>query len=94
MRHDTATRLWKCRAHGNHRTISTAAWKSRTDREIPTFPQPIIWYVRSEERRMNRPQVVYFPSGQLVYFSSGARMENGGRASFSRCSPRSRVLLW
>jgi hypothetical protein len=25
--------------HGNHRTISTGAWKSRTQREIPTFPQ-------------------------------------------------------
>ncbi len=23
---------------------------------------------------MNRPQVVYFPSGQLVYFPSGVRM--------------------
>ena len=33
-------RLWKCRRRGNHRTISTAAWKSRTAREIPTFPQP------------------------------------------------------
>ena len=32
-------RLWKCRRRGNHRTISTAAWKSRTEREIPTFPQ-------------------------------------------------------
>jgi hypothetical protein len=24
---------------GNHKTISTGAWKSRTEREIPTFPQ-------------------------------------------------------
>src|SRR6478672_10360566 len=51
-------------------------WKSRTDREIPTFPQPIAWvYHRRERRRtsrMNRPRVVYFPSGVLVYFSSGA----------------------
>jgi hypothetical protein len=31
--------LWKCRGRGNHRPISTAAWKSRTEREIPTFPQ-------------------------------------------------------
>jgi hypothetical protein len=33
------TRLWKCRSYGNHKTISTGAWKSRTEREIPTFPQ-------------------------------------------------------
>ena len=35
------TRLWKCRRYGNHRTVSTAPWKSRTEREIPTFPQPL-----------------------------------------------------
>jgi hypothetical protein len=50
--------------------------KSRTDREIPTFPQPIAWLFEQEERRrtdrMNRPRVVYFPSGVLVYFPSGA----------------------
>ena len=60
------------RSCGNHKTISTGAWKSRTEREIPTFPQPILGDVREEERRMNRPQVVYFPSGRLVYFPSGA----------------------
>jgi hypothetical protein len=32
-------RLWKWRRRGNHKSISTAAWKSRTEREIPTFPQ-------------------------------------------------------
>ncbi len=35
----TKPRLWKCRRYGNHRTVSTATWKSRTEREIPTFPQ-------------------------------------------------------
>ena len=29
-------RLWKCRSYGNHKTISTGPWKSRTEREIPT----------------------------------------------------------
>ena len=38
-RHEEETRLWKWRAYGNHKTISTAAWKSRREREIPTFPQ-------------------------------------------------------
>ena len=38
----TGNRLWKCRRYGNHRTVSTAPWKSRKEREIPTFPQPII----------------------------------------------------
>ena len=33
------TRLWKCRSYGNHKTISTRPWKSRREREIPTFPQ-------------------------------------------------------
>jgi hypothetical protein len=33
--------LWKWRSYGNHRTISTRPWKSRTEREIPTFPQAI-----------------------------------------------------
>ncbi len=38
-------RLWKCRRHGNHRPVSTAPWKSRTDREISTFPQAdSCWY--------------------------------------------------
>ena len=32
---------------------------------------------------MNRPQVVYFPSGQLVYFPSGVRTE---RAVEFRCA--------
>ncbi len=34
--------LWKCRRRGNQRAISTAAWESRTEREIPTFPQRTI----------------------------------------------------
>jgi hypothetical protein len=38
-RSEDETRLWKWRAHGNHKTISTGAWKSRAEREIPTFPQ-------------------------------------------------------
>ncbi len=53
-------------------------WKSRTDREIPTFPQPIGWVQIRECRRtdrINRPRVVYFPSGVLVYFLSGAPTE-------------------
>ena len=40
-RRKTGHRLWKCRRYGNHRTVSTAPWKSRTTREIPTFPQPL-----------------------------------------------------
>jgi hypothetical protein len=37
-----APRLWKCRSRGNPKPISTGPWKSRTDREIPTFPQPLL----------------------------------------------------
>jgi len=32
-------RLWKCRRRGNHKPVSTAPWKSREEREIPTFPR-------------------------------------------------------
>ena len=43
------SRLWKCRRRGNHRPVSTAPWKSRTEREIPTFPQAddCRWVMRS-----------------------------------------------
>jgi len=34
--------------------------------------------VRSEARRMNRPQVAYFLSGVLAYFPSGARSNRTG----------------
>ena len=44
-------RLWKCRRSGNHRTVSTAPWKSRTEREIPTFPQPIISVSQEEPKK-------------------------------------------
>jgi hypothetical protein len=27
-------------AHGNPKSVSTGLWKSRTEREIPTFAQP------------------------------------------------------
>jgi hypothetical protein len=30
--------LWKCHPPGHQRTVFTAVWKSRPDREIPTFP--------------------------------------------------------
>lgn len=38
----TGPRPWKCRTYGNHKPISTGPWKSRIDREIPTFPPPIL----------------------------------------------------
>jgi hypothetical protein len=44
-------RLWKCRRDGNHRTVSTAPWKSRTAREIPTFPQPVTFWGPEEEEQ-------------------------------------------
>ena len=36
---DKQKRLWKCRPCGKQKALSTATWKSRTEREIPTFPQ-------------------------------------------------------
>ena len=35
-------RPWKWQSYGNHKTISTGLWKSRTEREISTFPQPLV----------------------------------------------------
>ena len=31
--------------YGNPRTVSTGTWKSRTEREIPTFPQAILIFL-------------------------------------------------
>ena len=50
----TGNRLWKCRRYGNHRTVSTAPWKSRTPREIPTFPQPIIFVSHKKKTKTKR----------------------------------------
>src|SRR6266853_3674249 len=36
------------RPYGNPKTVSTATWKSRAEREIPTFPQALV--VLAEER--------------------------------------------
>lgn len=49
-------RLWKCRSRGNHKTISTGPWKSRTKREISTFPQADCILVRQQEPKPN-PQL-------------------------------------
>src|SRR5436309_1707522 len=38
------------RGYGHHRTMSTAAWKSRTEREIPTFPQPTLCFFEKKKR--------------------------------------------
>ena len=58
----------KPRAYGNDAAMEIS--HSTRDSHIPTGDHRC---VRSEERRINRPQVVYFPSGQLVYFPSGVR---------------------
>ena len=44
-------RLWKCRPYGNQKAVSTGTWKSRTEREIPTFPQPILVLERRREEQ-------------------------------------------
>jgi hypothetical protein len=59
--HRHPNRLWKCQSHGNHRTISTGPWKSRTEREIPTFPQPIPLF--SEKRKNNTQTPARFAGG-------------------------------
>jgi hypothetical protein len=54
------TRLWKSQ-NDFHRRLEIS---HRTrDSHIPTADHRC---VRSEERRMNRPQVDHFPSGRLV----------------------------
>jgi len=42
-------------------------------------------------RRMNRPQVVYFLSGVLAYFPSGARIESGTTRGASDGYERSEI---
>src|SRR5580700_2116925 len=46
--------LCKCQPHGNHKTVSTGLWKSRQEREIPTFAQPRL--VSVKERRRTEDQ--------------------------------------
>ena len=43
----TAVEMTSC---GNHTTVSTGTWKSRPEREIPTFPQPIPCGGRKRQR--------------------------------------------
>src|SRR5713226_6977753 len=37
--------------HGNHKTVSTGRWKSRKEREIPTFAQPLFVLLKREEQK-------------------------------------------
>ena len=56
----------------NHKTISTGPWKSRTEREIPTFPQAdSAWFRRkkTKARRMNRLQTESLPERRTGLFS-------------------------
>ena len=81
-------RLWKWRSYGNHRTISTGPWKSRTEREIPTFPQAILLVgVRGEERRMNRPR-----SGSLSERRTGLLSERRLQRGLQRCQHPCRLI--
>ena len=61
-------------ARANHKTISTGPWKSRTEREILTFPQAdSLWFTekaKEKERKMNRPQ-----SGSLFERCTGLLSE-------------------
>jgi len=63
------TRLWK--SQNDFHSRLEISHRPR-DSHIPTADHLSFG---SEERRMNRPQVVYFPSGRLVYFPSGVRMQ-------------------
>jgi hypothetical protein len=55
-------RLWKCQSYGNHKTISTGLWKSRTEREIPTFPQPIL--IAFEKKKDQEARTLHVPPGR------------------------------
>src|SRR2546422_6762342 len=43
--------------YGNHKTVSTGTWKSRTEREIPTFPQPILVRLKREKNKSTNNDV-------------------------------------
>src|SRR5712691_7647603 len=59
------TRLWK--SQNDFHSHLEISHRTR-DSHIPTADHLCF---RSEERRMNRPQVDHFPSGRLVQFPSG-----------------------
>jgi hypothetical protein len=45
--------------HGNHKTVSTGLWKSRKEREIPTFAQPrLVLLKREEQQTLDQPLTV------------------------------------
>ena len=81
------------RSYGNHKTISTGPWKSRTEREIPTFPQAdSTWLLRRSRtklRRMNRPQ-----SGSLSERRTGLLSERRLQLDRIRDGAHARELSW
>ena len=49
------------RPRGNHRPVPTGTWKSRQDREISTFPQPVLVFFRTVKQRPSRLALTAFP---------------------------------
>ena len=54
--------LWKCRSCGNHKSVPTGTWKSRTDREIPTFPQLTVPLLKEEKKKKKKSREKHEPS--------------------------------
>jgi hypothetical protein len=70
--HDTRWRrqLWNWRPCGNHKPVPTRTWESRTEREIPTFPQPIIVASKKKKKKKTGPELqqsVTHVSGLFCY---------------------------
>jgi hypothetical protein len=61
-------------AYGNHRTISTGTWKSRTAREIPTFPQAMLLLGSGEARRNANAVLPMYPVCFVTDVSGCARV--------------------
>ena len=59
--------LWKWRPGGNHKPVPTGTWKSRTEREIPTFPLLIIVSSTKKKTGPELQQSVTHVSGLFCY---------------------------
>ncbi len=75
--------------HGNHRTISTGAWESRTDREIPTLPQANLLLDAGETRRNGHAVLPMYP----VCFVTDVSGCAGRRAQGTREQEEKMVLV-
>ena len=79
------SRLRTCRSYGTLRTISTGPWKSRTEREIPTFPQADSSFCVMRRTKMDRPQTGSLSERRTGLQLSERCLQSSGMSWFAGC---------